>query len=58
MVDTYWQVDYLPKAITAFGSKGNTLLIKLENKGFITRPLLKFKKPPVFLHFNFIQGSH
>lgn len=27
MFDKYWQADYLPKDITAFGSKGDNLLI-------------------------------
>lgn len=58
MFDKYWQTGYLPKAITAFGSKGDNLLIKLEDKGFITLLLLKCEKPPVFLHFNLLQGSH
>lgn len=43
MFDKYWQADYLPKVNTAIGSKGDNLLIKLEDKGFITPLLLKYE---------------
>lgn len=49
MFDTYWQVDYLSKAIIAFGSKEDNVSIILDNQGsIITQLLLKFEKPLFF----------